>query len=60
MTDVEIRLGNSVYRSYKIVLSLNSEYFSNLLSNDFADGESIQIRGITERVFRVLLKFLEL
>jgi hypothetical protein len=60
LTDVEVRVNGSVYRSNKALLALNSEYFSNLFSGDFADGESIQINNLTERVFRVLLKYLEL
>jgi len=60
LTDVEMRINGAVYRSNKALLSLNSEYFSNLLSGEFGDGECIQINNLTERVFRVLLKYLEL
>jgi len=55
-----LRANGAVYRSHKALLSLNSEYFSNLLSGDFADGDCVQLNNLPERVLRVLLKYLEL
>lgn len=60
MTDVELRVEGAIYRSHKTLLSLNSEYFANLFSGDFSDGECVDFTGMSERVFRVLLKYLEL
>lgn len=60
-SDLTFQLSNGKsYQSYKTLVSINSEYFSNCLSDDFAQDDTVRVRDVPDRVFKVLLRFLEL
>lgn len=60
LNDLEFRVHNKRYTSSRALVSLNSEYFNNMLSGDFLERSTVDIRSASDRIFKVLLKFMEL